>query len=74
MGAEVKSRKNGLFTIPIEKLKNGECLDGIDIALQIPGYHNIRYDYEDAPVQDSADMHWYEFTVPEKDGEIYVTI
>ena len=52
LGSKVVTRGNyeGLFVIPIDKLIYSECFDGIDIAYQIAGYDNSRYDYENAPV------------------------
>ena len=50
LGDDVTSNLNGLFVIPVEKLKNSQCFDGIDITLDIPGYSTSRYDWEDAPI------------------------
>ena len=74
MGSKVKTKANfeGLFVIPIQKLIGKECFDGIDIAHQSADYHNIRYDFEDAPVQAYEDLTWYEFNVPSNDGDLAI--
>ena len=53
---------------------NEVCLDSIDIAYIIPGYHDIRYDFENAPIQQNGNLHWFDFTVPANDGDLYITI
>jgi hypothetical protein len=50
LGEEVTTKTHGLFVIPVEKLMNGECFSGIDFAIEDDSYHNVRYDYEDAPI------------------------
>ena len=78
LGDDVVANTNGLFVIPIEKLINNICFDGIDIALSDSGYSNSRYDYENAPVTcydiyDYGCMHAFEFTLGVIDGPIFIT-
>lgn len=74
LGDKVASSSNdGYFVIDYDKLVNDTCFDGIDIAYQIPGYHSVKYDYENAPTQASGEYTNFYFTPPSVDGDIYVT-
>ena len=74
LGNQVTSRSNGLFVIPVDKLVNNECFDGIQIAQIMQGYVDNRYDFENYPVMGYEEYHHFDYVLPQVDGSVWISV